>query len=372
MYSVFDYGRMLADRERVAAYRAALAAVVKPGSVVVDLGAGIGFFALEACRLGASKVIAIETNDAIALLPALAKRNGFADRIEIVKRSSTEVTLDRRADVIVADLRGVVPVFESNVAALADAHARLLAPGGVIVPERDVLFAALASAPELYERLLGGFSGQSFDLAEARAAAANAFHHDRALPVKREQLLTRGERWSEIVYGEPAPASWSGEIRTTAQREGVAHGIVVWFDAVLAAEIGFSTAPGDDHVYGRAFLAFEEPIEVTAGEKVTIDLRATRGEGDHVWAWSVETDRGQRRQTTFLADPAPSTLAKQSSSYVPRLGLAGQARAAILAAMDGKAPLGEIAANIHVAYPGAFASSAECLEETRRLARRFA
>src|SRR4051812_21054201 len=123
MYSVFDYGRMLADRERVAAYRAALAEVVKPGSIVVDLGAGIGFFALEACRLGAAKVYAIETNDAVTVLPALARRNGFADRIEVFHRSSTEVQLEKKADVIVADLRGVVPLFGSNLDIVADARA---------------------------------------------------------------------------------------------------------------------------------------------------------------------------------------------------------------------------------------------------------
>jgi protein arginine N-methyltransferase 1 len=372
MYSVFDYGRMLADRVRVEAYRAALADVVEPGSTVVDLGAGFGFFALEACRLGASRVYAIDTNDAIQLLPALARRNGFGDRIQVVQRPSTEVTLDRLADVIVADLRGVVPLYEGNVDILADARARWLAPGGALVPASDVLMAALVEAPELYELLLGGFGGHDVDLAEARALAANAFHHDRPRPLRADQLLTQGERWAEITYGERAPASWSGTIEAHALRAGVAHAVAVWFEARLRGAIGFSTAPGNDRVYGRAVLALEQPVALTAGEEVTLELCATRGARDHLWAWAVRTARAERRQSTFLGDPSPArAVAKEASSYAPGLGVAGRARAAILDAMDGRATTGEIAQRIHAAHPGAFASAAECLEETRKLARRY-
>ena len=65
MYSLAGYGKMIADKVRMDAYSQALRRAVKPGSVVVDIGAGTGICAMLACRFGARKVYAIEPDDAI-------------------------------------------------------------------------------------------------------------------------------------------------------------------------------------------------------------------------------------------------------------------------------------------------------------------
>ena len=78
MYSVHTYGQMLADGPRMDAHVAALRRVVKPGSVVLDLGCGPGVFALLACRFGARRVFAIEPDNVIELARQAAKANGFA------------------------------------------------------------------------------------------------------------------------------------------------------------------------------------------------------------------------------------------------------------------------------------------------------
>ena len=56
MYTVDSFGRMIADPARSTAYAEALRRCVRPGDVVVDLGAGTGAFSLLACRLGAGRV----------------------------------------------------------------------------------------------------------------------------------------------------------------------------------------------------------------------------------------------------------------------------------------------------------------------------
>ena len=55
--SEIDWHRgMLADLDRVNAFRAALSEAVHPGDVVLDIGTGTGLLALFAIQFGASRV----------------------------------------------------------------------------------------------------------------------------------------------------------------------------------------------------------------------------------------------------------------------------------------------------------------------------
>lgn len=376
MYSISDYGRMLADRVRVDAYSRALAAAIKPGAVVVDLGAGTGFFSLEACRLGASKVYAVETNDAIALLPAMAKRAGYADRIEVIQRSSTELTLEKKADVVVADLRGVVPLFHANFAIMADARARLLAHDGIMIPTRDVLHAGVVHAPDLYASIVEGWEEQTFDLRDARHASVNAFHSDRERPIGKDALATTSAPWAELVYGASPPDLVEGSLSLTATRDAVAHGIALWFDATLAEGIGYSSATSE-RVYSRGFLPFEAPVSVEQGDLVEVELAARRGMGDHAWAWST-TVRGAGevkasfRQSTFLGlVQSKSSLAKELAGYLPVATPRARALAALIHGMDGRTPLEALAAEMYASAPGAFASLDEAVVQARYIVKKY-
>ncbi|RMF10744.1 MAG: methyltransferase domain-containing protein, partial [Alphaproteobacteria bacterium] len=152
MYSIASYGKMLADRVRVDAYAAALEAVVRPGCVVLELGTGPGFFALLAARLGAGKIYAIEPDDVILTARAVAEHNGLAERIELIQARSSEVDLPEPADVMVSDLRGVLPLFDDHLPSIAYARERHLKPDGILIPQRDDLRAAIVEAPDLYRR----------------------------------------------------------------------------------------------------------------------------------------------------------------------------------------------------------------------------
>src|SRR5687768_2705158 len=123
----------LSDPIRVQAYERAIAATVRRGDVVVDLGAGTGILGLLACRAGASRVYAIEADGMIEVARALARANGFADRIMFLMQHSSEVTLPEQVDVVAGDLIGRMG-FEAGVFE-AYAHARRwLKPGARVIP----------------------------------------------------------------------------------------------------------------------------------------------------------------------------------------------------------------------------------------------
>ena len=129
MYELADYLAMVGDDARTKAYLDAMTAVVRPGDHVLELGTGFGYFAVHACRLGAAHVWAIEPNDAVSLGRPLAEAHGCAERITFIQDYAERVTLPRRADVLVEDMRGTSSLNGSRLAVLLDAEARLLAPG---------------------------------------------------------------------------------------------------------------------------------------------------------------------------------------------------------------------------------------------------
>jgi type I protein arginine methyltransferase len=211
MYSVSEYGRMLADRVRTDAYARALRAAIRPGSVVVDIGTGTGFFAMLACQLGAERVYAIEPNDAIGLAREMAQANGYADRIAFYQDFSTDVDLPERADVIVSDLRGILPLVPYNIPSAVDARRRLLKPGGVFIPAEDRLWVAVAEAPEEFERLstpwLSGPYG--IEMSAGWRVASNAWGKGRQIKSEQLRPTSRGSPGGAA----PRTASPSGSRR---------------------------------------------------------------------------------------------------------------------------------------------------------------
>jgi protein arginine N-methyltransferase 1 len=317
MYDLLDHGRMIADRVRTGAYAQALAAVVRPGSIVVDLGTGSGLFALLACRAGAERVYAIESSPVIDLARELAAANGFQDRITFVHGDSRSVTLPERADVLVADVHGVLPLFGTALQSLLDARRRFLVPGAVMIPRAETLVVALVESPAAYAPHSTAWSAEyGVDL---RPATRLALNHSRKAPITEAELLSEPSAWVRLDYATFDSPDCSGSVSLTAMRHGVAHGFAIWFDSELAAGIGFSNAPAAPQtIFGRAFYPFEEPVALAAGESLTLDLAARLvNDEDYLWRWTTRRHgRTILRQSSFFAYPQRFDAAEAA---VPRL-----------------------------------------------------
>lgn len=361
---------MLADRVRIEAYRRALASVIRPESVVLDVGAGAGILSLIACRLGAARVIAIEPADAIHVGRELAAANGCADRIEFIQGLSTGVTLPGRADVIVSDMRGVLPFHGRHLPAIADARARLLAPGGTLIPRQDVVWAAPVEAAALYATMVDPWRAapDGLDFAPALRFATNRWTRGR---FTRDQLLAAPREWVTIDYQAVDRAGAHREMRFEAGRSGTVHGFAAWFDADLCGGAGFSNAPGEpDVIYGHAFFPLSAPVAVDPGDTITLDLAADLVGDDYVWRWSTRVaasapphrEKALYRQSTFWGAPlAAASLRKRAAGFVPCPTADAEVDAVILALMDGRAAAGDIARAIHARFPSRFATWEDAL-----------
>jgi type I protein arginine methyltransferase len=374
-YSTAAYGRMLADAARVDAYAAALAAVVRPGAVVLDLGTGTGIFALLAARLGARRVYAVDPTDAIRTAREVARANGMADRIEFIQALSTRVTLPERADVVVSDLRGVLPPFQEIAATVRDARERLLAPGGVLVPRADVLLAAPVEAAEAWEEVAGPATVLGFDFS---AALRTAFNEWRRGVFRPEQLLAGPVEWARMDYATLEDPDVRGGAEWCVARAGTAHGLAVWFRAELADGVAFDSGPGTATVYRTAFFPFPEPVRLRAGDRVRAALEARLVGGDYLWRWDTTAEPAGgppvafRQSTFFSALPSLDRLRKRADAFVPRLGDDGRIAAFVLSRMDGGATTGQIAHELMARFPGAFARWEEALSRVGTISEQFA
>jgi hypothetical protein len=104
---------MLLDEVRNRAFKDAIEAVVRPGDVVMDAGAGCGILSLFAARAGAKRVYAVEKTETAALACSVVERNGLADRIVVVQADMATVSLPESVDVIVSEWLGTIGVDES-------------------------------------------------------------------------------------------------------------------------------------------------------------------------------------------------------------------------------------------------------------------
>lgn len=313
MYSLHFYGQMLSDRVRTDAYAEALRRTVKPDSVVLDLGCGPGLFALLACKLGARRVYAVEPDNAINIAREAAAANGFGGGIEFFQSLSSEITLREPATIIISDLRGVLPWFQQHIPAIIDARDRLLTKDGVLIPRKDLLWAAVVEATDEYEKIVGPWKDNALGL-DLSAGVSKITNTWRKTRLKAEELLTEPVCWTSLDYNTVTSPDVCGELSWRVARSGPAHGIAVWFDAELAEGISFSNQPGaTELIYGTGFFPFTHAVEVREGERVEVKLRADLVKDDYVWCWDTDfTDQkiGFRQSTFYGVALSPEQLRK--------------------------------------------------------------
>lgn len=298
-YSVVDFGRMVLDDARRDAYLGAIAAHVTPTSRVLDLGCGTGFFTIAALRAGAAHVTAIDLAEAARVVPDVCRANGLADRVSVwlgdVRKLDTEPF-----DVVISDLRGVVPLYGKHLEVIAEVRERLLAPGGILLPSRDRLNVALATHPvwrRRLERLADIFPG---DWSAALDLVALTPTHEQ---LDEDVLASTEGTWAEVDYADVAGLRRrhvGGQATVTTSDQRVVDGLAVWFDAEIDEAHGFTTRPSPaEPTYRRMFLPLGEGLVVEAGESVVVRIDAFRTGSGWSWKWSAESSGGRRECSTL-------------------------------------------------------------------------
>lgn len=334
----------VADRRRLELFRAAVAAVVKPGDIVADLGCGTGILGLAALGAGAAHVYAVDQSEMIHVARQAFERAGLAARGTFIQGRTFRVELPRRVDVAICDHVGYFGFDYGIIELLADARRRFLAPGGRLLPRRLRLRLAAVES-QAARRLVDAWSAPEIPH-EYHWLAALAANERHALSVTAAEILGPPAELASIDLAADHRDFMSWSCQLVAGRDGRLDGLAGWFECELAPGIWMSNAPIAHDAIRRpqAFLPIGEATAVTAGEPIEAIVMARPGDG--LIAWSVTQPRTGRRvaRSTFeAAILEKSLLARADPARVPVPSRAGRARAAILACCDGRRTAREIA-----------------------------
>jgi protein arginine N-methyltransferase 1 len=322
----------------------------------------------------------VEPNDVIEVARGMAAANGYAERITFHPVLSTAVTLPAPADVIVSDLRGVLPLFRQHIPSIADARRRLLAAGGVLIPRRDHLWGALMEEPKLYGTYVEPWLANPFglDLSAGHPLVVNTWRKTNASP---DQLLVKPRHWATLDYARIENPNIAGDLAWTAECARTAHGLLIWFDAELGDGIGFSNAPGQPElIYGQAFFPLQAPVALAEGDRIAVRVQANLVDEEYVWGWNTQVTtpgdsglmKANFRQSTFFGAPvSPAKLERREAGFVPPVTQEAEIDRLCLSLVNGETRLGNIARQLTGRFPERFQRWEDALTHVADLLERY-
>lgn len=269
---------MMLDETRNRAYAGAIARMVRPGMLVLEIGCGAGLLALLCARAGA-RVVTCEENPIVAAVAArIIENNGMADSISLIRKRSTEVTvpddLPEPADLVIHEIFGAKLFNEGVTEALSDARQRLIKPGAPALPPRAMLRCLLVNsgAGSALVRLnnVEGFDLSAWQTIAKRTAAVSQQHWSRMVP------LTDPVSALCMDYDSAPPFGPMSETVIVESHGGRIDGIVQW----IALDFGNGErlennpfAEGPQSSWGPQYTPLVTPIETSRGDLLEIRLR---------------------------------------------------------------------------------------------------
>ncbi|MBG9390278.1 tetratricopeptide repeat protein [Caenimonas aquaedulcis] len=273
---------MMNEPERNQAFQDGLATRVTAQTSVFEIGTGSGLLAMMAARLGARRVV---TCEAVGLIAGTARkivaRNGYADRITVLAKPSQAVQLGpdlpEKADILVHEVFSSELLGEHVLPAIEDAKARLLKPGGAVLPGAASIMIALVGGDAL---------GRNLHVSESFGFDLGAFNaiHPKKRPLYREDLsptLLSGdvEVFRFDFQGQALFPAEKKVVEITATQPGLCHGVIQWIRIDMAEGIRFENHPSrrrEVSNWQHTIYGFDEPLALQPGEVVAIEAMHDR------------------------------------------------------------------------------------------------
>ena len=294
-YDTLQVHRLLVgDEVRTRAFRDAIVATVRPGDVVIDVGAGSGILSLFAACAGARRVYAIErAPGAAALARRLIAHNGAAGVVRIVEADAAAAVVPEPADVIVSEWLGAYGVDENMLAPVLLVRERTLKAGGSMIPSHVTAWLAPVRHDAAAEAVRWHARPWGLDLSPL---APHTPHQALWLPqaVAPDALRADPQPLWEVdcttMPSAQAHRPYAAELEFELQGSGV-NALAAWFSARMPGAATLSNGPGEPPTHWGQFLfPIASAQDAGAGARLHVGFHnvpvGVRG-SHHIWAARV-------------------------------------------------------------------------------------
>ena len=166
------FADMLHDTERNQKYSMALKEAIDTvhgkglQANVLDIGTGTGLLAMLAAKHGADSVVTIEAFSPVSHVARdIIEKNGFKNKIQIINKHSTEVSvgagkdMEQKANILVAEVFDTELIGEGAIKTYNHAHANLMKKDCICVPDSASVYIQVVQSELalLWNRFCDGY-----------------------------------------------------------------------------------------------------------------------------------------------------------------------------------------------------------------------
>ncbi|XP_052758972.1 protein arginine N-methyltransferase 7 isoform X1 [Galleria mellonella] len=277
------FADMLHDTERNKKYYRALQLAIermhKDGrkANVLDIGTGTGLLSIMAARCGADSITACEAFKPMAECCAkILACNGVADKITLIPKRSTEMTvgengdMKEKANILVTEVFDTELIGEGALSTFSHAHKYLLEKDCIVVPDSAVIYVQVVECPTMQKwNKLNDLADEELENVlrtpqKMKDCAGSAAVHDIQLSQLPRQAFRELSEQIPVFYYD-----WSGrtpiDMKRTVKQQfavtntGRAQMVFMWWELNMDTEgkICLSCAPWWTHT--DADVASERP-----------------------------------------------------------------------------------------------------------------
>ncbi len=290
------HGTLIGDPHRVVAYERAIRVLVRPGDVVLDLGAGTGILAMLAARRGA-RVHAVESGPVAALAEELVRHNRLDHRVTVHRGDVRDLDVAEPVDLVIGDFMGRFLVDDGMLGAVEAARA-WMKPAARFSPRRIELFLVpirmTVPAVEVFSSDVLGL-----DLRPALPYTQNTCY---AALLGPPSVLAQPQSYHVMAPPRPPPP-FDRTLVFEALADDLFTGFAGFFVADLADGVQLSTAPGVQTHWGQ-YLFPVPRVRVARGDRIEVRLRLEPPLDDPNWRWSGRVLRGDDAIATWDLESA--------------------------------------------------------------------